>query len=132
MNLRSFTYEDLEEATGGFKKELGKRSFGTVYKGVLASSHNKYVAVKKLDNMVKEGKVERLVENDEEALSDLKWVKKLVMVAMSCIQDVPSSRPSMKEVTHMLEGIFEISTFYPFLYSSTFEPDFWLSYVCPG
>ena len=79
-----------------------------------------------------QGKVERLVENDEEALSDLKWVKKLVMVAILCIQDVPSSKPSMREVIHMLEGIFEISTFYPFLYSSTFEPDFRLSYVCRG
>ncbi|KAL0000217.1 hypothetical protein SO802_019819 [Lithocarpus litseifolius] len=54
MNLRSFSYEDLEEVTGGFKEELGKGSFGTVYKGVLASSHNKYVAVRKLDKMVRE------------------------------------------------------------------------------
>nr|POE79310.1 g-type lectin s-receptor-like serine/threonine-protein kinase rlk1 [Quercus suber] len=54
MNLRSFTYEDLEEATSGFKEELGKGSFGTVYKGVLASSHNKYVVVRKLDKMVRE------------------------------------------------------------------------------
>ncbi|KAK7851628.1 g-type lectin s-receptor-like serine/threonine-protein kinase lecrk3 [Quercus suber] len=33
MNLRSFTYKDLEEATSGFKEELGRGSFGTVYKG---------------------------------------------------------------------------------------------------
>ena len=78
------------------------------------------------------GKVERLVEHDEETLSDLKWVKKLVMVAMWCVQDVPSSSPSMMEVTHMLEGIFEISTLYPFLYSSTFEPNFRSSYICRG
>nr|POE51989.1 beta-hexosaminidase 2 [Quercus suber] len=75
--------------------------------------------------MVRRGKVERLVENNDEALSDLKWVKKLVMVAILCIQDVPSSRPSMREVIHMLEGIHEISTPpCPFLYSSTSEPDF--------
>ena len=30
MNLCSFTYNDLEEATGGFKEELGKGSFGTL------------------------------------------------------------------------------------------------------
>ena len=30
MNLGSFTYNDLEEATGGFKEELGKGSFGTL------------------------------------------------------------------------------------------------------
>ncbi|KAF3954877.1 hypothetical protein CMV_019834 [Castanea mollissima] len=118
----------------------------------LASSHNKYVAVRKLDKKVREdgrefkidmtmigqthhknlvqllgycdeGKVERLVENNEEALSDLKWVKKLLMVAIWCIQDVPPSRPSMREVNHMLEGILEISTPHV-LYSSTSEPDF--------
>uniref|UniRef100_A0A2N9H9K5 non-specific serine/threonine protein kinase n=1 Tax=Fagus sylvatica TaxID=28930 RepID=A0A2N9H9K5_FAGSY len=68
------------------------------------------------------GKVERLVENDEEALSDMEWVKKLVMVAIWCVQDVPLLRPSMREVTHMLEGILEISAPpSPFLYSSTFK-----------
>ena len=66
------------------------------------------------------GKVERLVENDEEAISDIYWVKKLVMVAIWCVQDVPLLRPSMREVTHVLEGILEISTpLCPFLYSST-------------
>ncbi|KAM4073113.1 hypothetical protein ACB094_11G192900 [Castanea mollissima] len=65
-------------------------------------------------------KVERLVENDEEAISDMKWVKKLVMVAIWCVQDVPLLRPSMREVTHMLEGILEISAPpCPFLYRST-------------
>ncbi|KAL4601324.1 hypothetical protein ACB092_11G264400 [Castanea dentata] len=65
-------------------------------------------------------KVERLVENDEEAISDMNWVKKLVMVAIWCVQDVPVLRPSMREVTHMLEGILEISAPpCPFLYSST-------------
>uniref|UniRef100_A0A2N9F677 non-specific serine/threonine protein kinase n=1 Tax=Fagus sylvatica TaxID=28930 RepID=A0A2N9F677_FAGSY len=175
MNLRLFTYKDLEEATSGFKEELGRGSFGIVYKGVLVSSYTKYVAVKKLDKMVREGerefktevtvigqthhknlvrllgycdegdvwmlrwrgaailtewayecysrgKVERLVENDEEALSDMEWVKKLVMVAIWCVQDVPLLRPSMREVTHMLEGILEISAPpSPFLYSSTSE-----------
>jgi hypothetical protein len=302
MNLRLFTYKDLEEATTGFKEELGRGSFGIVYKGVLVSSYTKYVAVKKLDKMVREGerefktevtvigqthhknlvrllgycdegehrllvyefmyngslssflfgvirpswqqrmqiasgiarglmylheecstqiihcdikpqnillddlftakisdfglakllmnhqtqtqtgirgtkgyvapewfrntpvtvkvdvysfgvmlleiiccrrcvdvemeraailtewayecysrgKVKRLVENDEEALSDMEWVKKLVMVAIWCVQDVPLLRPSMREVTHMLEGILEISAPpSPFLYSST-------------
>ena len=70
------------------------------------------------------GKVERLVENDEEAISDMNWVKKLVMVAIWCVRDVPLLRPSMREVTHMLEGILEISAPpCPFLYSSTFETE---------
>ncbi|GKV42676.1 hypothetical protein SLEP1_g50054 [Rubroshorea leprosula] len=54
-NLRSFTYEELEDATKGFKEELGKGSFGTVYKGELSRN---YVAVKKLDKVVQEGEKE--------------------------------------------------------------------------
>ncbi|KAK7851577.1 g-type lectin s-receptor-like serine/threonine-protein kinase lecrk1 [Quercus suber] len=45
------------------------------------------------------GKVERLVENDEEAISDMNCVKKLVMVTIWCVQDVPLLRPSMREVS---------------------------------
>uniref|UniRef100_A0A2C9V817 Receptor-like serine/threonine-protein kinase n=1 Tax=Manihot esculenta TaxID=3983 RepID=A0A2C9V817_MANES len=58
-NQRIFTYRDLDEATDGFKEELGRGAFGTVYKGVLISSSSKtYVAVKKLDRMVQEGEKE--------------------------------------------------------------------------
>ncbi|CAN6693444.1 unnamed protein product [Malus baccata var. baccata] len=31
-NLRSFSYEELQEATNGFKEELGKGAFGVVFK----------------------------------------------------------------------------------------------------
>ena len=40
-------------------------------------------------------------------ICDMDWVKKLVMVAIWCVQVVPLLRPSMREVTHMLEGILE-------------------------
>ncbi|XP_043693350.1 G-type lectin S-receptor-like serine/threonine-protein kinase LECRK2 [Telopea speciosissima] len=53
-NLHSFTYKDLEEATDGFKEELGRGAFGVVYKGVLGLD-SKLVAVKKLDKVVQEG-----------------------------------------------------------------------------
>ncbi|KAL5567261.1 hypothetical protein UlMin_030425 [Ulmus minor] len=55
MNLLSFTYEELEQATNGFQEELGRGAFGTVFKGVLAFEDINLVAVKKLDNMVREG-----------------------------------------------------------------------------
>ncbi|KAK4856444.1 hypothetical protein QYF36_017576 [Acer negundo] len=54
MNLQNFTYNKLEKITRGFKEELGNGAFGTVYKGVLASKNNKFVAVKKLDNAASE------------------------------------------------------------------------------
>ncbi|CAL1375946.1 unnamed protein product [Linum trigynum] len=56
--LRSFSYKELEEATDGFREELGRGSFGIVYKGVLRSggggSSGVAVAVKKLDKLAPE------------------------------------------------------------------------------
>ncbi|CAK9148819.1 unnamed protein product [Ilex paraguariensis] len=58
MNVRRYAYKDLEKATDSFKQQLGKGSFGTVYKGILGSDPWRYVAVKKLEKMVTEGKKE--------------------------------------------------------------------------
>ncbi|XP_068309976.1 G-type lectin S-receptor-like serine/threonine-protein kinase LECRK2 [Pyrus communis] len=58
FNLKRFTYMELKEATEGFKEELGRGGFATVYKGVLASDNGKGVAVKRLDNMVRENDFE--------------------------------------------------------------------------
>ncbi|XXG65303.1 hypothetical protein AAC387_Pa05g3041 [Persea americana] len=51
---RQFSYDELEKATDGFKDELGKGGFGTVYRGVLAKG-GRMVAVKRLDRVVEEG-----------------------------------------------------------------------------
>ncbi|XP_077227851.1 G-type lectin S-receptor-like serine/threonine-protein kinase LECRK3 [Tasmannia lanceolata] len=55
MNLRSFTYKELEEITDGFKQELGRGAFGTVYKGMLVSNAGNLIAVKKLERLVADG-----------------------------------------------------------------------------
>lgn len=47
MGPRAFSYAELERITNGFKEELGRGSFGIVYKGVIKNSM-KVVAVKKL------------------------------------------------------------------------------------
>nr|XP_028944533.1 G-type lectin S-receptor-like serine/threonine-protein kinase LECRK3 [Malus domestica] len=57
-NLKSFTYMELKGATNGFKQELGRGAFATVFKGVLASEDGKHVAVKRLDTMVRENDLE--------------------------------------------------------------------------
>ncbi|KAJ7982157.1 Receptor-like protein kinase 1 [Quillaja saponaria] len=55
-SMHSYSYKSLKEATDGFKEELGRGSFGTVYKGVLTSSGSKkFIAVKKLDKLMQEG-----------------------------------------------------------------------------
>ncbi|KAJ4715252.1 putative Receptor-like protein kinase 1 [Melia azedarach] len=57
LALRSFSYYELKKATKGFKEELGKGSFGAVYKGNLYKGE-KLVAVKRLEKMVTEGEKE--------------------------------------------------------------------------
>ncbi|KAL7179943.1 hypothetical protein ACSBR1_043199 [Camellia fascicularis] len=56
FSLRSFSYNELEEATQGFREEMGKGSFGTVYKGTLLSGggNKNIVAVKRLENIVED------------------------------------------------------------------------------
>ncbi|GLT82253.1 hypothetical protein SLE2022_006530 [Rubroshorea leprosula] len=55
-----------------------------------------------------EGKLYLLVQEDEEAMEDIKRVEKFVMIAIWCIQDDPSLRPTMKTVSQMLEGTIEV------------------------
>ncbi|XP_038901056.1 G-type lectin S-receptor-like serine/threonine-protein kinase LECRK3 [Benincasa hispida] len=56
VNLRAFSYEELDKATRGFREQLGSGAFATVYKGTLDSvEDNNLVAVKKLENIVSEG-----------------------------------------------------------------------------
>lgn len=54
-------------------------------------------------------KLEKLIENDEEARNDMKRVERLVMVGIWCIQEDLSLRPFMKKVIQMLEGVVEVS-----------------------
>ncbi|XP_008244882.1 PREDICTED: G-type lectin S-receptor-like serine/threonine-protein kinase RLK1 [Prunus mume] len=54
FSLQSFSYSELEDVTHGFKDELGRGTFGAVYKGTLSTS-NKVVAVKRLEKVVEEG-----------------------------------------------------------------------------
>ena len=57
----------------------------------------------------KDGKLELMVENGEAALGDIKRMEKFVMIAIWCIQEDPSIRPSMRKITQMLEGVVEVS-----------------------
>ncbi|OVA20881.1 Protein kinase domain [Macleaya cordata] len=57
----------------------------------------------------RKGKLQDLVENDEDAMNDMRRFERLVMIAIWCIQEEPSLRPSMKKVTQMLEGVLEVS-----------------------
>ncbi|MCD7449943.1 hypothetical protein HAX54_002468 [Datura stramonium] len=54
---QAFSYAELEQATSGFKEELGRGAFGTVFKGILAENQ-KVIAVKRLDKELVEGETE--------------------------------------------------------------------------
>ncbi|KAM7502679.1 hypothetical protein LguiB_001583 [Lonicera macranthoides] len=81
-NLRAFSYEELVQATNGFKDELGRGAFSLVYKGVIdidGSGNN--VAIKKLDRVVEDGEKEFRAElnylsvgaREREILTDWVW-----------------------------------------------------------
>ena len=57
ITLRVFSYKELKKATNGFKQELGKGAFGSVYKGSL-NKGRRLVAVKRLEKLVEEGERE--------------------------------------------------------------------------
>ncbi|KAI3516844.1 hypothetical protein L1887_15925 [Cichorium endivia] len=65
---RAFSYAELEKTTNGFKDELGRGSFGIVYKGIIQSSM-KMVAVKKL-------KKELAQEGEREFQTEMKVIGK--------------------------------------------------------
>ncbi|KAG8661094.1 hypothetical protein MANES_02G210560v8 [Manihot esculenta] len=56
-----------------------------------------------------EGRISALVEDDEEAMNDMKKIERFVMVAIWCIQEDPALRPTMKMVVLMLEGIVQVT-----------------------
>ncbi|KAM3264549.1 G-type lectin S-receptor-like serine/threonine-protein kinase RLK1 [Capsicum annuum] len=57
-----------------------------------------------------EGKLETLVQSDIEGLNDKKQLERFVMVGIWCIQEDPSTRPTMRKVCQMLEGSVGVTT----------------------
>lgn len=56
-----------------------------------------------------DGTLHTLVEDDMEALNDRMKLERFVMVALWCIQEDPSLRPTMRKVIQMLEGVTEVT-----------------------
>ncbi|WJX86090.1 hypothetical protein P8452_68450 [Trifolium repens] len=115
-NLRCFTYEELEEATNGFEKELGRGAFVLLeiiscrrcVKEMDQEDEEKAILTDWAYDCYKEGSVDALVEGDNEALEDKVALEKLIMIAIWCVQEDPYLRPTMRNVLLMLEGTVEV------------------------
>ncbi|KAI4317760.1 hypothetical protein L6164_025603 [Bauhinia variegata] len=73
-----------------------------------AENENQMVLVDWAFDCFKDGKLSMLVEDDKEALDDMKRVEKYLMIAIWCIKEDPSLRPNMKQILQMLEGDVEV------------------------
>ena len=54
------------------------------------------------------GELDAVVDHEVEALGDRTTLEKFVMVAIWCIQEDPSLRPTMRKAVQMLEGVVEV------------------------
>ncbi|KAJ3672933.1 hypothetical protein LUZ60_006307 [Juncus effusus] len=61
-----------------------------------------------VSDCVRDGRINQLVKGDDEALADMATVERFVRVAILCVQEEPSQRPSMHDVSSMLEGIVPV------------------------
>ncbi|URE23142.1 G-type lectin S-receptor-like serine threonine-protein kinase [Musa troglodytarum] len=69
-----------------------------------AQSEEESVLAYWVNDCFRDGRLELVVEGDDQAISDMKRVERLVKVALWCIQEDPSLRPTMQKVTQMLDG----------------------------
>ncbi|KAI4968499.1 hypothetical protein ZWY2020_045829 [Hordeum vulgare] len=56
------------------------------------------------------GRIDLLVEGDDEANFNIKKAERFVAVALWCLQEEPTMRPTMLKVTQMLDGAVQIPT----------------------
>ncbi|KAK4857243.1 hypothetical protein QYF36_026020 [Acer negundo] len=123
INFREFTFQELQEATNGFNKALGRGSSGKVYKGILIICGRRHIELNRVEEESEEddlflpgwvvscvisGKLEMVVSHDPEVLSDFERFERMAMVGLWCINPDPILRPSMNKVVQMLEGTLEV------------------------
>ena len=79
INLKAFSFQDLQGATNGFENILGQGAFGTVYSGFLTIEDEEVeVAVKKLEKVIERGEKEFLTEVQVIALTHHKNLVRLL------------------------------------------------------
>ncbi|KAK4845380.1 hypothetical protein QYF36_004362 [Acer negundo] len=98
---RSYSYPELERMTDGFKEEIGRGSSDQ-------SLPEEQVILEEWDyKCFEDGELGQLVGDGE---VEPKQLERIIKVALWCILDEASLRPSMKKVLLMLEGTVDIPT----------------------
>ncbi|KAK0604499.1 hypothetical protein LWI29_016274 [Acer saccharum] len=98
---RSNSYAELERMTDGFKEEIGRGSSDQ------SLPEEQVILEEWVYQCFVDGELGQLV-GDEEV--EAKQLERIIKVALWCILDEPSLRPSMKKVLLMLEGTVDIPT----------------------
>ncbi|WZZ32538.1 hypothetical protein YC2023_015939 [Brassica napus] len=94
--LKHYRYREVKRFTNSFACVVGKGGFGTVYKGNLPDGHWIYNDL--------ENEQQNRIYGDDLTKEEEEITKKMVLVALWCIQSYPSNRPSMNRVVEMMEG----------------------------
>ncbi|KAK0603489.1 hypothetical protein LWI29_005532 [Acer saccharum] len=98
---RSCSYAELERMTDGFKEEIGRGSSDQ------SLPEEQVILEEWVYQCFVNGELGQLVCDEE---VEPKQLERIIKVALWCILDEPSLRPSMKKVLLMLEGTVDIPT----------------------
>ncbi|KAL6650410.1 hypothetical protein ACP70R_009335 [Stipagrostis hirtigluma subsp. patula] len=103
----------------GITSKVDVYSFGVILLELICCRRNVELEVAEEDQAIltywandcyRCGRIDLLVEGDEEAIFNLKKVERFVAVALWCLQEDPTMRPTMLKVTQMLDGAVAIPT----------------------
>ncbi|CAL5041903.1 unnamed protein product [Urochloa decumbens] len=63
----------------------------------------------RVESLIRDGKAEKLVQQESEPLANMEKVERFARVAIWCLQEDPTARPTMRTVVQMLEGTVEVN-----------------------
>ncbi|KAK7405898.1 hypothetical protein VNO78_07510 [Psophocarpus tetragonolobus] len=113
INLKVFSFQQLREATNGFKDVLGRGAYGTVRHIKLhqvedGTGEDDMILIDWVLHLAQQNNLRTAVIDDLEVESDFKRFERIAMVGLWCINPNPTLRPSIKMVVQMLEGNLEV------------------------
>ncbi|OMP00374.1 S-locus glycoprotein [Corchorus olitorius] len=106
LNLKVFTYKELNSVTRGFSEKLGHGNDNVCGEG---GYEEKWFFPPWAARQIIEGNVAAIVDSRLGVAYNIEEAERLALVAIWCIQDEEQMRPSMGMVVKMLEGVVEVT-----------------------